>query len=127
MAGATQFQQIAGHAVLVVPPEAGPYETPDQFTALIGDCLGEAAEVLALPVGAIGEEFFRLRSGLAGEVLQKLVNYRIKLAIVGDVSRPVEASTAFHDLVVEAERGTDLYFVADLDQLAARLARLSAP
>lgn len=116
-----QVQEIAGQTVLVVPAEAGPFETVDQFTGLIGDCLGEGAGMLVLPVEAVGDEFFRLRSGLAGEVLQKLVNYRIKLAIVGDVSRPVEASTAFRDLVVEAERGTDLYFVADTAALAARL------
>ena len=114
-------QEIAGQTVLVAPGDAGPYETVDQFTALIGDCLGEGAVVLALPVEAIGEEFFRLRSGLAGEVLQKLVNYRIKLAIVGDVSRQVEASSAFRDLVVEAERGTDLYFVSDMAELGERL------
>lgn len=126
MGSATELQQIAGHTVLVVPGEAGPYESVDQFTALVGDCLGEGADVLALPAEAIGEEFFRLRSGLAGEVLQKLVNYRIKLAIVGDVSRWVEASTAFRDLVVEAERGTDLFFVADMAALGERLAPVSA-
>ena len=121
----TRFQQIAGQTVLVVPADSGPYETVDQFTALIGDCLGEGADVLALPVESIGEEFFRLRRGLAGEMLQKLVNYRITLAIIGDVSRPVEASTAFRDLVVEAERGTDLYFLEDMAALGDRLGTVS--
>lgn len=121
-----QTQQIAGHTVLVVTGEAEPLTTVEQFTALIGDCLGESADVLALPADTIGKDFFRLRSGLAGEVLQKLVNYRIRFAIVGDVSRWVEASTAFRDLVVEVERGTDLLFVADMTALGERLGAVSA-
>ncbi len=54
------------------------------------------------------------------------MNYRIRLAIVGDVSRWVAASTAFRDLVVEAERGTDLLFVADMTALGERLGAVSA-
>ncbi|NLN05343.1 MAG: DUF4180 domain-containing protein [Clostridiaceae bacterium] len=35
---------------------------------------------------AICEEFFDLKTRLAGEILQKFINYNIKLAIVGDFS-----------------------------------------
>ena len=35
----------------------------------------------------LDESFFRLSSGLAGEVLQKFVNYHVKAAIYGDYSR----------------------------------------
>jgi len=35
---------------------------------------------------AICDDFFDLSTGLAGEILQKFVNYHVKIAIVGDFS-----------------------------------------
>jgi hypothetical protein len=46
------------------------------------------------------------------------------LAVVGDVSAHTAASEAFRDLVVEADRGTTLLFVADLPALQQRLAKI---
>jgi hypothetical protein len=88
---------------------------------LIEEALGERVEIIAIPVGRLGAEFFQLRSGLAGEVLQKAVNYGFKLAIIGDIASHVAASTAFRDLVVEVARGDAVFFVPDLDALDARL------
>jgi hypothetical protein len=53
--------------------------------------LSDIADLLAAVFGAdglilseqdLGPAFFDLRSGLAGEVLQKLTNYRVKTALV---------------------------------------------
>lgn len=35
----------------------------------------------------IADEFFVLSSGMAGEILQKFINYHIKIAIYGDYSK----------------------------------------
>ena len=99
--------------------------TVSDFTGLIGDAMGEDVRMVAIPAGRLADDFFRLRTGLAGEVLQKFVNYGFKLAIIGDVSRWVEESNAFRDLLIELERGTDVYAVPDFESLEARLA--SAP
>ena len=45
---------------------------------------------------AFAESFFILSSGLAGEILQKFVNYRLKAAIVGDYSH--YTSKPLHDV-----------------------------
>ncbi len=42
-------------------------------------------------------EFFVLRSGVAGAFVQKLVQYRLRLAIVGDITARIEASDALRD------------------------------
>jgi len=34
----------------------------------------------------VPEEFYDLSSGLAGSILQKFVNYRVKIAFIGDFS-----------------------------------------
>ena len=58
---------------------------------------------------AIDESFFVLSSGIAGEVLQKVVNYRMKLAIIGDFSR--YTSKPLRDFIGESNRGRDIFFV----------------
>ena len=59
-----------------------------------------------------------------GEVIQKFVNYRLRLAFVGDIGVAVAASDALRDFVRESNRGRHVWFVADM---AALEAKLSAP
>ncbi|MCL2857242.1 MAG: DUF4180 domain-containing protein [Oscillospiraceae bacterium] len=60
---------------------------------------------------AIAEDFFKLSTGIAGEVMQKLVNYGYRLAIVGDFSH--YESKALQAYIYENNRGVHLYFVAN--------------
>ena len=87
---------------------------------LVGEALGRA-ELLVVPVARVAPAFFALASGVAGAVVQKFVNYRLRLAIVGDVDEYVAGSTALRDFVRECNRGTQTWFVADETELAARL------
>jgi hypothetical protein len=70
--------------------------------------------------------FFRLRTGLAGEVLQKVANDRLKPAVVGDVSAHVAAGTTFWDLVRGIDCGDSILLVSDLVALADRVAALNS-
>ncbi|WP_342237603.1 DUF4180 domain-containing protein [Inquilinus sp. OTU3971] len=79
------------------------------------------ASVIALPVSRLGAAFFQLRTGLAGEIAQKAVDYRLKLAVIGDISRHLAASSALRDWVREANRGREIWFEPSLGSLAARL------
>ena len=63
--------------------------------------------------------FFDLRSRIAGDVLQKFVNYRMKLAILGDISRYTDQSESLRALVRESNRGRDVAFLPNLDALIA--------
>lgn len=64
---------------------------------------------IALNKDAIVEDFFILSKGLAGEILQKLVNYGIKLAIYGDYSK--YTSKPLKDFIYESNNGKDIFFV----------------
>lgn len=68
---------------------------------------------------SICEEFFRLSSGIAGEVLQKFVNYHTKLAVIGDFSN--YTSKPLHDFIYECNRGNDIFFAGNLDQAIEKL------
>ena len=64
---------------------------------------------------------FDLRSGVAGEIAQKFVNYRLKLAIVGDLIDHLARSEALRAFVRESNRGRQLWFVETPAELAERL------
>lgn len=64
---------------------------------------------LVLAKEQMEEDFFRLGTGLAGEVLQKFINYGMRLALVGDFS--VYTSKSLQDFIRESNRGKDIFFV----------------
>lgn len=68
---------------------------------------------------AVAEEFFILSSRLAGEILQKFVNYHCKLAIIGDYSK--YTSKPLRDFIYESNNGQDIFFVATEDEAVERL------
>jgi hypothetical protein len=76
--------------------------------------------VVAVPVSRFDPEFFRLRTRKAGEFIQKIVNYRCELAIVGDLSEQIAASDALRDFVRECNRGSQVLFVADVEELVKK-------
>ncbi|QRG68314.1 DUF4180 domain-containing protein [Brevibacillus choshinensis] len=51
----------------------------------------------------ITEDFFELKTRLAGEILQKYTNYQMKLAIVGDFSG--YSSKSLSDFIYESNKG----------------------
>lgn len=74
---------------------------------------------IILNKNTICEEFFKLSTGFAGEVLQKFINYHIKLAIVGDFSK--YTSKPLHDFIYECNDGNDIFFVNNLELAVERL------
>ncbi|MEU0098826.1 DUF4180 domain-containing protein [Streptomyces sp. NPDC006267] len=92
----------------------------DAMDHLIGAAFS-GAEVVAVPSTRLDDRFFDLSTGLAGAILQKFANYRLRLVVVGDIGRHLAASSALPDLVREANRGRDVWFVPDMDALVTRL------
>lgn len=80
---------------------------------------------IALPKKLVAEEFFILSSGMAGEILQKYINYQFKLAIWGDFSR--YTSKPLHDFIYESNQGKDFFFVATQEEAVSRLAQAGQP
>lgn len=69
----------------------------------------------------ITEDFFVLSTGLAGEILQKLVNYGGRIAIYGDYSH--YTSKPLKDFIYESNKGKDVFFVATKDEAVDRLTK----
>jgi hypothetical protein len=79
------------------------------------------ARRLILDSSAIDERFFDLKTRLAGDILQKFVNYQTKLAIIGDFS--VYTSKSLRDFIRESNSGSDIFFVGDEMEAITRLSR----
>ncbi len=75
-------------------------------------------EKIIIDKSGLSEDFFRLGTGLAGEVLQKFVNYRMRLAVVGDFSK--YTSKPLKDFIYESNKGRDFFFVGTMDEALAR-------
>ncbi|HWG85394.1 MAG TPA: DUF4180 domain-containing protein [Deinococcales bacterium] len=68
----------------------------------------------------LGDEFFNLRSGVAGELFQKFTNYQLRLAlVVPDLDAHGER---FSELAFEHRRHNAIRFFASEDDAAAWLA-----
>jgi len=88
-------------------------DIPDAIAA----CLGAAG--LILTEGDLAREFFDLRSGLAGELFQKFMNYRIRAAIV---LPDCEAyGERFSELAYEHRSHSMIRFVRSKDEAEAWL------
>jgi hypothetical protein len=117
-----EIQERAGVTVLVCDPAGPRIANESDALDLIGAAF-QGAEVVAVPADRLDPGFFTLGTRFAGEVMQKFVNYRLRLAIVGDISAHLAASAALRALVEESNRAGHVWFVADLAALDARLAR----
>ena len=69
----------------------------------------------------IVEDCFILSKGLAGEILQKYVNYGGRIAIYGDYSH--YTSKPLKDFIYESNKGKDVFFVATQDEAVDMLTR----
>lgn len=118
-AGRNEIRETCLFVDAAGPPVGDPASARD----LVEAAMNEGARLIVLPVERLDPEFLRLRSGMAGEFMQKVLNYRMQLAIVGDVSAQVAESDALRDFIVECDRGSEIYFAADVDALLARVDR----
>jgi hypothetical protein len=121
-----RIDELQGQRLLIVDDENPALARVQQILDLIGEALPQRVSVIVVPVARIDPAFFVLRSGLAGEFIQKIVNYRLKLAIVGDISAFTAAGGPLADFVRESNQGRNIFFLPDHNALADKLTALSA-
>lgn len=77
------------------------------------------AERIAVDKSAICGDFFILSTGIAGEILQKFINYHVKMAVYGDYSH--YTSKPLRDFIYESNCGKDFFFVSTKEEAIQRL------
>src|SRR5690554_3498110 len=84
-------------------------KTVEDGLDLLGNVYFQGADRVIIHKTNITSEFFDLKTGIAGEILQKFSNYRVRLAIVGDFSKL--KSQSLNDFIVESNKGKQINFV----------------
>ena len=79
--------------------------------------------LIAIDKACISDEFFILSNGLAGEILQKFVNYNVKIAIFGDYTK--HKSKPLKDFIYESNSGRDIFFTNTKNEAIEKLVRIA--
>lgn len=112
-----------GHVRVVEGPSGEPFMArAEDATRVVEACLSTGVDAALLHAPNLTPAFFDLSSGEAGAVLQKLRNYRVRLAVVCPPGT-VPFSSRFGEVVAEERRGR---FFGVFDTRAEALAWLAA-
>ncbi|PKO97421.1 MAG: DUF4180 domain-containing protein [Bacteroidetes bacterium HGW-Bacteroidetes-7] len=77
---------------------------------LLGSLYYQGFDKIIIHEKNITPDFFDLKNGIAGEILQKFSTYRVRLAIVGDFSK--YSSNSLKDFIFESNKGQHINFVS---------------
>ncbi|GAB6550086.1 DUF4180 domain-containing protein [Bacillus sp. 3G2] len=80
------------------------------------------AKHIIIDKSLISESFFDLKTRLAGDILQKFINYRVKIAIIGDFS--MYTSKSLKDFIYECNKGQDIFYFATEQQAIEKISTL---
>lgn len=89
-------------------------KTANDVLDLLGDLYYQNVDKIVIQEKNITPDFFDLKNGIAGEILQKFSNYRIRLTIIGDFSKYTGKS--INDFIYESNKGKQINFVTSRQQ-----------
>lgn len=90
------------------------FSTKEEGSDLIGTVYFNGFDRVILHQKNLPNSFFDLKTGVAGEVLQKSSNFRIRMAIV--MNEMEFSSKSLNDFIRESNRGNQLHFVTSLEE-----------
>ncbi len=76
---------------------------------LLGNLYYQDFDKIIIHEKNITPDFFDLKNGMAGEILQKFSNYRVRLAIIVNFSK--FTSKSINDFIFESNNGKQINFV----------------
>jgi hypothetical protein len=94
--------------------------TQDAFD-LMGNAGYQGASCIILREQNINPQFFDLKTGLAGDILQKFSNYQTRLAIIGDFTK--YQSKSLSDFIRESNKYGHINFVSSNEEALNALSR----
>lgn len=92
---------------------------PQHILDIFGDLMATDCDRIIVHERSLHADFFDLKTRLAGEVLQKFSNYRVKLAVVGDFAK--YDSKSLQDFILESNKSTTVFFTESIDMAIQKL------
>ena len=94
---------------------------PQDALDLMADAGYQGAGRIIIYEWNLAPGFFDLKTGIAGEILQKFTNYRVQLAIIGDFSK--YSSKSLRDFIYESNKHGRLIFTATREEALEKVRR----
>ena len=107
------------YPVAEVTPGSDTIESVSDILDIMGEVSYVGCSGIIIHSVVFSKEFYDLHTGLAGDILQKFSNYKMKLAIVGDFSNLT--SKSWRDFIRESNRGNTVCFVSTFDEAMSAL------
>lgn len=103
----------------LIEAEGNIFKTGQDMLDVMAECAWNGAEIMIIQESHLMSEFFDLKTGQAGEMLQKFSNFRMKLCIIGDFSK--YESSSLRDFMRESNRSGTIFFVSNFEELLHKL------
>ncbi|MPM01815.1 hypothetical protein SDC9_48055 [bioreactor metagenome] len=114
-----RYRNENGRSIALVEADSVIFNTVQDMLDVMVGCSWDGAEIIVIEEKHLLPEFFELKSGIAGEMLQKFSNYRLRLGIIGDFSK--YDSKSLRDFIRESNRSERILFVESEEDLLRRL------
>ncbi len=111
--------KIKGYEVAEVLSEQLLIESSQDAFDIMANAHFQGAERIFLYEKNITPDFFDLKTGLAGEILQKYSNYQMTLSIIGDFNK--FESKSLKAFMTESNRGKQIAFVPNREAAVEKL------
>ena len=111
-AGEVQIAEVTSDKLII--------ETAEDGLDLLGNLYYQGFDSIILHEANITSSFFDLKTGIAGEILQKFSNYRMCLAIIGDFDK--YPGKSIQDFIRESNRGGRVNFLGSVSEALERFA-----
>lgn len=116
-----ELVQKNGAAYVEITSAVPPIATEQDAISLITLNIENDTPLLLLHAEALSDDFFQLRTRVAGNILQKLVNYQVKTALL--LHETFSGSERFKEMIQEANKGNHFRVFTDKNEAEAWLIR----
>ncbi|RQO30559.1 DUF4180 domain-containing protein [Taibaiella sp. KBW10] len=105
-----EILQIEDISIAELVSEDRVIHTVEDGMDLLGNVCFQGIDKMMIHEKNISPDFFDLKTGMAGELLQKFSNYRVRLAIIGDFR--FYTAQSLQDFMLESNKRGHINFVA---------------
>jgi len=116
------IHNLNGVSVAEVRKSAALIKETDQILDIMANAQYKGAGGVIIRKNLLHPDFFDLKTGVAGEILQKFSNYRMRLAIIGSFRNL--KSKSLHDFILESNKAGRIIFVPTFEEAKQKLCGL---